>query len=236
MKYAVPDAKAFAKAIKRGGDTLFSNVKHFEVLNKDGSKDGIQAAFDHIRQEIGPEDVFVFYYAGHGVMSSGENPEFYLVCHDVTNLYGDDEMLKSKAYSAKQMLDNSVEVLASKQLFVLDACHSGGDLNSLAQRGGGREKALAQLARSSGTYFLTASQDAQFANEAGDLNHGLFTYALLEILSGKGDNGDKKITVTEIKSHAEDRVPELSQEFHGSTQYPTSYSFGQDFPLVIVKD
>lgn len=171
---------------------MFSNVKHFEVLNKDGSKDGIQAAFDHIRQEIGPEDVFVFYYAGHGVMSSGEKPEFYLVCHDVTNLYGDDEMLKSKAYSAKQMLDNSVEVLASKQLFVLDACHSGGDLNSLAQRGGGREKALAQLARSSGTYFLTASQDAQFANEAGDLNHGLFTYALLEILSGKGDNGDKK--------------------------------------------
>lgn len=236
LKYAVPDAKAFAKAIKRGGDTLFSSVKHIEVLNKDASKDGIQAAFDQIQQEIGPEDVFVFYYAGHGVMSSGENPEFYLVCHDVTNLYGDDEMLKSKAYSAKQMLDNSVEILASKQLFVLDACHSGGALNSLAQRGGGREKALAQLARSSGTYFLTASQDAQFANEAGDLKHGLFTYALLEILSGKGDNGDKKITVTEIKSHAEDRVPELSQEFHGSTQYPTSYSFGQDFPLVIVKD
>ena len=93
-------------------------AKHFEVLNKDASKEGIQQAFDEIQKEIGPEDVFVFYYAGHGVMSSGDDSEFYLVCHDVTNLYGDDQMLKEKAYSAKQMLDNSVKILAGKQVNV----------------------------------------------------------------------------------------------------------------------
>jgi uncharacterized caspase-like protein len=82
---------------------------------------------------------------------------------------------------------------------------------------------------------LTASQDAQYANEVGDLKHGLFTYALLEIVEGTFDNGDKKVTVNEMKSYVEDRVPELSVKYRGSPQYPTSYSFGQDFPLVILK-
>ena len=129
-----------------------------------------------------------------------------------------------------------MEISAEKQLFILDACHSGGALESFATRGDGREKALAQLARSTGTFFLTASQDAQYANEVGNLKHGLFTYALLEILKGEvGDNGDMKITINEIKSYVEDRVPELSEQFRGSPQYPTSYSFGQDFPIVILK-
>jgi len=93
------------------------------------------------------------------------------------------------------------------------------------------------LARSTGTFFLTASQDIQYANEAGNLQHGLFTYAILEALSGNADSGknDNKITANEIKAYVEDRVPELSERYHGSPQYPTGYSFGQDFPLVIVK-
>ena len=146
-------------------------------------------------------------------------------------------MLNEKAISATEIMEFSKNILAGKQLFVLDACQSGGAVNAFAQRGAKREKAIAQLARSTGTFFLTASQDIQFANESGNLQHGLFTYAILEALSGKADGGtnDKKITVNEIKTYVEDRVPGLSEEYQGSAQYPTGYSFGQDFPLVIVK-
>jgi hypothetical protein len=64
----------------------------------------------------------------------------------------------------------------------------------------------------------------------------LFTYALLEIIEGTvAGQTDQKVTIAEVKSYVEDRVPELSEEYHGSAQYPTSYSFGQDFPLVILK-
>jgi uncharacterized caspase-like protein len=96
---------------------------------------------------------------------------------------------------------------------------------------------LLKLARNTGTFFLTASQDAQYTNESGDLKHGLFTYALLEIL--KGENFatalDGKITIHEIKAYVEERIPELSEQHHGSSQHPTSYSFGQDSPLIILK-
>ena len=69
----------------------------------------------------------------------------------------------------------------------------------------------------------------------GNLKHGLFTYALLEVLKGKEVNkSGEKVTISEMKSYVEDRVPELSEKYHGTPQYPTSYSFGQDFPIVIL--
>ena len=239
LDYAVNDAKAFVKALKNGADTLFHEINIENIANSDATKESIEQKIKEIQDKIGPEDVFVFYYAGHGTMSyesEKDKEEFFLVTHNVTNLYADYAEIQEKAISAKKLMEYSSTISASKQLFVLDACHSGGALKSFKTRGGGREKALAQLARSTGTFFLTASQDAQYANEVGDLKHGLFTYALLEILEGKiKDNGDEKITVNEMKSHVEDRVPELTEIHRGSAQYPTSYSFGQDFPLVILK-
>jgi hypothetical protein len=238
LDYAVNDASSFSKALEKGADSLFNQVFDYRITNEKATKVELVKVLAELKDKIGPEDVFVFYYAGHGVMSFPKedgSQDFYIVTHDLVNLYGDQAMLDEKAISAKELMQYSVSIAAEKQLFVLDACHSGGALESFATRGDGREKALAQLARSTGTFFLTASQDAQYANEVGDLKHGLFTYALLEIVEGTFDNGDKKVTVNEMKSYVEDRVPELSVKYRGSPQYPTSYSFGQDFPLVILK-
>jgi WD40 repeat protein/uncharacterized caspase-like protein len=239
LDYAVNDAKSFAAAITGGADSLFNSIVQYAIHNEQATKAVISATILEIKSKIGPEDVFVFYYAGHGVMSYeqvAEDSDFFIVTHDVTNLYGETDLLRQKAISATELMAFSMQIPAEKQLFILDACHSGGALDAFATRGDGREKALAQLARSTGTFFLTASQDAQYANEVGDLQHGLFTYALLEILNGEmGNNGDDKITISELKLYVEDRVPELSQQYRGSAQYPTSYSFGQDFPIVIVK-
>ena len=69
------------------------------------------------------------------------------------------------------------------------------------------------------------------------LGHGLFTYTILQALKGDADgsNKDKKITVKEISAYLNDKVPELSEKYKGSAQYPNSYGYGQDFPVVIVK-
>lgn len=243
LNYAVKDAQDFSKAIAKGGESLFNKVHTTFIENHKANKIEIQTAFQQLIKQVGPEDVFVFYYAGHGMMSenSATKPsDFYIVTHNVTSFYG-ETILAKEGVSATELLDFSKDILAQKQIFILDACHSGGALNVLASRGAdGREKAIAQLARNTGTFFLTASQDIQYANESGDLKHGLFTYALLEVLEGAhqtltGSNNDNKITVNEMKTYVEERVPELSEKYHGSAQYPTSYSFGQDFPIVILK-
>ncbi|MGB1102263.1 MAG: hypothetical protein ACPG21_01400 [Crocinitomicaceae bacterium] len=58
---------------------------------------------------------------------------------------------------------------------------------------------------------------------------------MLEILEGEVDMGGEEVTVNEIKTYVEERVTELSETYRGSPQYPTGYSFGRDFPIVILK-
>jgi hypothetical protein len=237
LNYAVKDAKDFSHSINQKAEELFDHVYVNEFYNDKATKTSIIEQFKTLQSQIDAEDVLVFYYAGHGVMSQNIDPDFYLVTYALTNLYGSQALLDKEGVSATELLVFSKNIKAQKQLFILDACHSGGAINTIASRGASREKAIAQLARNTGTFFLTASQDAQYANESGDLKHGLFTYALLEVLTGKdtASSTDGKITINEIKTYVDERVPELSEKYHGSAQYPTSYSFGQDFPIVILK-
>ena len=134
------------------------------------------------------------------------------------------------------MQQYSKEIKAQKQLFILDACQSAGALDQVAMRGAAEEKAIAQLARATGTHWLTASGSEQFASEFKQLGHGTFTYVLLEALNGKADKGnDRKITVKEIDAYLQEMVPEVATQYRGTPQYPASYGFGNDFPIGIVK-
>ena len=238
LNYALTDASAFKNTIESGASTIFSNISTTYIKDADATKSNILNALNGIKSKAGPEDMFVFYYAGHGVMNAGDmgyNKDFYLVPTDVTKLYGADDMLAQKAISSKEMTDLSQGIAAQKQLFVLDACQSGGAIQQIASRGAAEEKAIAQLARSTGTYWLTASGSEQFATEFQQLGHGVFTYAILEGLKGNADGGDRKITAKELGAFIEDKVPELTEQYKGQAQFPRSYGFGQDFPLVIVK-
>ncbi len=240
LSYAINDAKAYLKMVEKGGENIFQTVEKYFIKDGEADKDGIKKSFMAISKEAGPEDVFIFYFAGHGAMSAVSNDEssaFYIIPYDVTQMYGNNDLLMEKGISANEILELSKSIAARKQMFILDACQSGGALTAFNARGASREKAIAQLARSTGTFFLLASGAIQYASEAKDLGHGIFTYAILEALGGKADGGsmDEKITANEIKSYVEGRVPELTRQYMLTPQYPTGYAYGQDFPVVIVK-
>ena len=58
---------------------------------------------------------------------------------------------------------------------------------------------------------------------------------LLEALAGNADGAPKdgKITIYELKSYLDDQVPEVSKKHIGHKQYPTTFSSGHDFPIVL---
>jgi len=234
LNYAIADASAFKETFERGISYIFTKSNIVFLTDEKATKEGISAELDKVKATAQAKDIFVFYYAGHGVLN--DKKDFFLVPHDVTQLYGNDDALAQKGLSANQLQQYSKDIKAQKQLFILDACQSAGALDQvMASRGVAEEKAIAQLARATGTHWLTASGSEQFASEFSQLGHGTFTYVLLEALSGKADTGDKKITVNEIDAYLQEQVPEVTTRFKGTPQYPASYGFGNDFPLIILK-
>lgn len=237
LNYASNDVKGFVSALNKSAAGIFNKVNISIVEDTKATRQGIVNEFESIKSKARPSDVFVFYYAGHGVMSSGsdkEKSEYYLVLFDITKMYEADDILKQKGISSKDIMDFSKNIRAQKQLFVLDACQSGGAMQSFALRGAAEEKAIAQLARSTGTYFIAASGTEQYASEVASLGHGIFTYAIIKSIEGDCKTNDGKITVNLLKSCVEEMVPELTKKYKGESQYPTGYGFGQDFPLGVI--
>jgi uncharacterized caspase-like protein len=213
---------------------IFKKIHKTEIYDSDATQENILKAFENIIKVANPEDVFVFYYAGHGTLD--ENSTFYLVPTNVTTIYGDDEQLRKKGISDEQLKNNLMLVKAQKQLVVLDACHSGAAVSLMKVRATPTdERAIRKLARSSGVTILASSGSKQFATEFDQLKHGIFTYVLLEALAGKADRGgDGEVTVNELKLYLDERVPELTTEYGGKAQYPTGSFNGNDFPIAIV--
>ncbi len=237
LNYAQPDAKSFTDKVVEKSGKIFKNIKKIEFYDAEATRDKIYQGFETVIKQAKPEDVFVFYYAGHGSLDEEDDDKYYLVPTDVTQIYGDSEQLKNKAISADDLKAMLSKVKSQKQLILLDACHSGGAVKAFSTRAGGsEEKALVQLARASGVVLIAASQSQQFATEFEEIGHGVFTYSLLEAMDGKADSGDKKVTVKEIARYMEERVPELSEKYGGEAQYPTGFSHGNDFPISLIEE
>ncbi len=237
LNYAQSDASSIVEKLVANGKTIFKSVNRLELYNEDATKENILKSFKAISARAKPEDVFVFYYAGHGTIDEEDDNEYYLVPTDVTKLYGDSEQLQQKGFSATELRASLTDVRSQKQMILMDACHSEGALKSLNVRAAAAdEKAIVQLARSSGVAVLASSGTKQFATEFEELKHGVFTYALMEALDGEADrNNDNKLTVSEIKIFMDERVPELTKKYGGTSQFPTGYLTGNDFPISIPK-
>jgi len=237
LGFARPDAEAALAAIVTGSARIFAKVEPRSILDAEATRLHLEAAFREIAARARPEDAFAFFYAGHGVMSDGQGgkpAEFFLVPTDVVRLYGDEAGLEARAVPATLLKEWCRAVPAQKQLILIDACQAGGAVETFAMRGAAEERAIAQLARSAGVVLIAAAGTEQSASETRSLGHGIFTAALLEGLAGKADQGgDGKVTVTELKSWLEDRVPELTMQHRGAPQFPTGFTCGQDFPIAV---
>ena len=245
LQFAHSDAEAFAQTIEKHSQTIFEHIEVERIFDQDATAENVRTRLSTISSKCKPEDVFVLYYSGHGLMGPAEDggtEDYYLAMADVTGMQG-TQGLSNSGLSSKELLKLCQEVKAQKIALLFDSCDSGalafvlsGGLSVPAARGFAEEKAIAQLARSAGVAVLAACLKGQTAKEIPDLKSGTFTYAVLEAL--KGENGvagmDGKVTVTETKAYVEDRVCELTQKHAQSDQVPAGYVSGQDFPLTVV--
>jgi WD40 repeat protein len=232
LNYALADATSFKEEVEKDAKTIISTIKTYFVTNSTADKTGITNAFKEVQQNAKAQDVFIFYYAGHGVI--GKDKEFYLVPTNVSDLKNVQAELEQKGIASKQLQQYAIDIQAQKQLFILDACQSAGAFEKLLTNDGDQQKTLAVVARSTGTHWMAASGAMQYANEFSTLGHGAFTYVLLQALKGEAAN-NKMITVNGLKSFLQVQVPLLMKKYNGAAQYPASYGQGNDFPVELIK-
>lgn len=231
LNYARPDAESFSKVLGDKGPHLFKNIELQTLFDGEATRQNILSKLEEMGKKIHQEDVFIFYYAGHGSMVDNK---FYFIPSESSRLY-ESSSLQKEAIEASLVQDKLKHIKALKQLIVMDACQSGASVELLATRGASEEKAIAQLSRSAGIHVMASAGSEQFATEFAELGHGLFTYVLIKALEGDADGAprDGKVTIYELKSYIDDQVPEMTRKLKGKPQYPYTFSRGQDFPIVI---
>jgi uncharacterized caspase-like protein len=240
LKYAVDDAKDFSAEWQRQQTALkrFARIETVMLLDRQATKTNLIAALKRLAgnpsealpagappelqrlQRAQPEDAVVVYFAGHGVAFESR---FYLLPFEL-GYKGKREELSEAAL--KQVLPLAVSDQELESLFepldtgnillVIDACNSGGALDSEeTRRGPMNTKGLAQLAYEKGMHVLTASQTYQVAQEASALGHGYLTYALIEDglkkLAADQRPRDGQVLLREWFDYATQAVPQMQE-------------------------
>jgi WD40 repeat protein len=237
LGFARKDAQSMAGFFQPG---LFAQVKATLLTDEKATRQSLLAALAEVARQAGPQDSFVLYLAGHGALLGDL---FYYLPYDAALATDDD--LRRSCLSSVELGQALAEIPATRQILVVDACHSGASAGALGRLLASRDaldlrRAQERLARSSGTFLIAASTAQQYAKEFPELGHGVLTYAILTGLGAAGPpaapvNGEGQVTVNALLRYLSDEVPRLAEKFQGGRQDIVQYSLGQDFPLVLVR-
>lgn len=230
LNYGVNDGQGIANFFAAQGQQLYADFKQVTLFDKQATKENIIEAMEAMK-DIPPGDVAVIYLAGHG--ESDQN-KWYFVPHEL--VYPDKpEHLAEKGLSSTELQDLVAKVGAGKVIMVMDACKSGAALVSF--RGFEERKALRQLARANGVHVVAAAGKDQLASELAALGHGAFTHTMLQGLKGGADGSPKNgiVSVRELLSYVEEKLPEISEQQNLQAQFPVVDSRGQDFPIAVAE-
>jgi len=164
----------------------------------------------------GETEVFV-YFSGHGIPDkAGENT--YLFPFD-----GIKEDLETFGYNTNKLYENLCKLEAKKVTVILDACFSGSsrsterlkEENLIVQKGVIIKTKKPWLDNKTFT-MINSSSGLETSLGFDQIETGLFTYYLCAGLQGKADeNGDKKITLGELKRYTTSKVIEHSKKIAG---------------------
>jgi Caspase domain len=224
LRFAESDADAMYRLLTTRAGYARENV--LLLTDKAPEKPTLQnirlALGDFLARKTTRDDMVLIYYAGLGapeVDASSKETDGqakYLIPRNVQ-----PESLRRTAFAMEEMQGLVARIPAERVVLLLDTSYSGAAGGRTFVPPNARPRSLSdqfleRLAKSRGRLVITASGANEVALEPADLGHGLFTYFLLEGLSGKADrNGDGIVTVSELYPYVEDQVDRKSRAAGG---------------------
>jgi hypothetical protein len=215
LSFSGADARALVDAVEMRLGPAHTNVVKRILVNGTGTGDdptatNILDAIDLLKQAKETDTVLLF-IAGHG-FNDGPNYRFL-----ATNAERLGETFRGATVVPWQILQEAIETAKGRRILFIDTCHSG---NAYNQR-------LGNAAYHANIIAYTAARFDQEALEDQNLGHGLFTYAVVEGLGGKGGLGAKRqISTRELADYVVKRVDQLAKSLKGEQE--PQYFKGRD--------
>ncbi|MBY0565544.1 MAG: caspase family protein [Hyphomonadaceae bacterium] len=191
------DARKLRDALARQGALAAESVT---LIDAQATRASVQQAFQRVAAAAGPNDLFLFFYSGHGNQVRGRV--------DATEPDGKDETIElvDGAMTDNELAQMFAGVRAQTALLIIDACFSGGFGRDVVSRPG-------VMGLFSSEEDLTSSVADKF--EAG----GFLSHFIQTGLSGNADeNRDRVITAGELSAFVRREFAREAQNISAETQ------------------
>lgn len=214
LRFAAADATTVAQALRDGAVGLFASAEVTVLTDEAATREGILAALERLSREIGPQDTFLLYLAGHGVKTEPDE-RFLFLPQDVEDA-SSWEALRRQGLSDEVLVGALSRIRARNGFLFRDTCYAG----QVAV------DALASVGNEAGRYLLTASTSVQEALDSYDDRNGVFAVAVRKALTGRAGRDERGIVsalalgeyvsrrvgvLAREKSHAQDAVFRTAQ-------------------------
>ncbi len=148
--------------------------------------------------------------------TDGDGLEKYLLPWET-----DPSDLYSTAMPMREISHIFGRIRSDRLIFIADSCYSGASggrtISVTGTRANITDGFLERITGGRGKVIITASAANEVSVEKDDLQHGVFTYYLLEGLRGAADmDNDGTITVDEAYRYVSEKVPRAT----GQEQHP----------------
>lgn len=224
LNYADKDAEMFRDFLKSPAGGNLSNDNIYMLLNEQATLANFYTkGFQWLKvKNLQQGDRLFIYLAGHG--DAIDEDQFFYLAYDCNPAGDKNNYLVSGAiqmYNVKAKIQREATKGVEVYL-IMDACRSN-ELPGGAEGQGFFNSAISE--KRAGEIIMLATGAGQESLEDASIGngHGLFTWYLVDGLSGMADtDGDKdnKITVAEIQQYVQKNVPSVAQQKFRRKQDP----------------
>jgi len=208
LSWCVNDVTGMKDALT--GSTAWNGAEIVTLTENQATRSAIQGTISSIASKITAEDTFFFYYSGHGTNESGHS---YII--PVESTLTTATMIQDDELNGWLAVMNS----SAKKCIIFDSCYSGGFVgketgrNSRFVRLPGSDPGFdgsfmtRNMAALPGMVFLAACTGGQQSIEDSSLQHGVFTYYLMQGLGsgttiGPASMGGISITAQQLFTYS----------------------------------
>ena len=234
LAYAVADVNGIREVLGETDRLPYRYVRVYPFTDEAEKKPTRNSIFNHlgmIARLAEAEDTILFFFSGHGIEHEGKS---YLLPYDAG--------IENPARTALAFNDISADLARSearKQVFILDACHSGGvreDKGIASGQSRGLLDRLQQTLQTEGRVILSSCGIDQVSYEFVGEGHGVYTYFLIKALGGHADyDSDGLITVDETHLYVLDKVRGWAIE-NSVSQVPRKDQSNVTDPIILIMD